>query len=146
MYLSSNDNSDNIFYHNFFLQYIFFIKYSKIKRGGEGGGGYRPRYVFKGIIAPNLTKKFFNSIQNVSFWGWSRMGGGKKTPSLKSVTYIIKWWSLAQFYLTQGRYKDYINHVTHSLSSAYISIFPPKSAFFAISRNTGRDCILVHNC
>ena len=37
------------------------------------------------------------------------------------------------------------NHLTHPLSSADISIFHQKSAFFIISRNTNIDCILIHN-
>ena len=39
----------------------------------------------------------------------------------------------------------YINHVTHPLRSADISIFHRKSAIFVISGNTGIDCILMHN-
>ena len=27
-------------------------------------------------------------------------GGGKRSPSLKSVTHILQWWNLAQLYLT----------------------------------------------
>ena len=38
-----------------------------------------------------------------------------------------------------------INHVTHQLSSADISIFSRKSANFATSRNTDIDWILIHN-
>ena len=66
-------------------------------------------------------------------------------PSLKSVTHILRWWNLAQLYLTQRRSKKYMNHVTHALSSADISIFHRKSANFAISRNTDIDCILIYN-
>ena len=39
--------------------------------------------------------------------------------------------------------KKYMNHVTHPLSSAVLSIFNRKSANFAISENTNIDCILV---
>ena len=53
---------------------------------------------------------------------WGRGGGFKKAPSLKSVTHILQWWNLAQLYLTQEDKKN-INHVTHPLSSADISIF-----------------------
>ena len=45
----------------------------------------------------------FNPIQDVHYWGCSRISGGKTTPppsSLKSVTHIIQWWSLAQLCLT----------------------------------------------
>ena len=40
--------------------------------------------------------------------------------------------------------KKYINQVTHSLSSANISIFYRKSTNFTISRNTDIVCILIH--
>ena len=42
--------------------------------------------------------------------------------------------------------KKYINHVTHHLSSAGISIFHQKSAHFAIPGNADIDCIWKHNC
>ena len=59
-------------------------------------------------------------------WGW-----GQKGPlSLKSVTHILQWWNLAQLYLTQRRSKKYMNHVTHPLSSADISIFSPEISKF----------------
>ena len=48
--------------------------------------------------------------------GWGQ-GGGKKAP-LPKICH-----NLAQLYLTQKRFKKYINHVTHPLSSADISIF-----------------------
>ena len=71
-----------------------------------------------------------NPIQDGLFRGWSRMwgcgGGAKRPPSLKSATHILQWWNLAQFYLTQRRSKKYMNHVTHLLSSADISIFSPE--------------------
>ena len=38
-----------------------------------------------------------------------------------------------------------MNHVTHPLSSADISIFHWKSVYFAVSRNTDIDSILMHN-
>ena len=38
-----------------------------------------------------------------------------------------------------------MNHVTHPLTSADISIFYRKSANFVTSRNTDIDFILVHN-
>ena len=61
----------------------------------------------------------------------------------KSVTNILQWWSLAQSYCTERRPKKYMNHVTHPLSSAEISIFHQKSANFAISRNTNIDCFSI---
>ena len=89
----------------------------------------------------------FNPIQDGLFRGCSRMGRGSKKapPSLKFITHILQWWNLAQLYLTQRRSKKYMNHVTHPLSSADISIFHRKSANFAISRNADIDCILIHN-
>ena len=38
-----------------------------------------------------------------------------------------------------------MNHVTHPLNSADISIFHQKSANYVISRNTDTDDILVHS-
>ena len=38
-----------------------------------------------------------------------------------------------------------MNHVTHTLSSADISIFHRKSANLALSRNADIDCMLVLN-
>ena len=53
--------------------------------------------------------------------GWE--GGGQKGPlSLKSVAHILQRWNLAQLYLTQRRSKKYMNHMTHPLCSADISI------------------------
>ena len=63
------------------------------------------------------------------------LGRSKKPPSLKYFLHILQWWHLAQLYHTQRRSKNYINHVTHHLSSAEISIFQRKSANFAIPRN-----------
>ena len=45
----------------------------------------------------------------------------------------------------EGGGQKYINHVTHPLSSADISIFHRKSAIFVISGYIGIDCILMHN-
>ena len=73
------------------------------------------------------------------------MVGQKDPSSLKSVRHILQWWNLAQLYLTLSRSKKYKNHVTHTLRSADISIFHQKSATFVISRNSDRDCILIHN-
>ena len=41
--------------------------------------------------------------------------------------------------------QNYVNHVTHHLGSADISIFYQKSANFSISRNADIDCILIRN-
>ena len=49
--------------------------------------------------------------------------GGKKTLHSQNLSHILQWRNLAQLYLTWRRSKKYINHVTHLLSSASISIF-----------------------
>ena len=59
-------------------------------------------------------------------WG----GDQKGLHSLKSVTHILHWWNLAPLYLTQRRSKKCINHVTHPLSSADISIFSRECSTF----------------
>ena len=46
-----------------------------------------------------ISQNSFNPIQDGPFWGCSRMGETKRSPSLKSVTHILQWWSLAQLYL-----------------------------------------------
>ena len=55
-------------------------------------------------------------------YGWEGKGA-KKPPSLKSVTYVLQEWNLAQLYFTWRRSKKYVNHVTHPLSSADFRIF-----------------------
>ena len=71
----------------------------------------------------------FNSIQDGRFRDCSRMRGNQKSPpSLKAITHIIQWLNLAQL-------KKYMNHVTHHLTSADISIFSPKISNFCLSRN-----------
>ena len=81
-----------------------------------------------------------NPIQDGLFWGCSRMGGPFcPPPYLKSATHILQWWNLAQLYLTYGRSKNCINHVTHPLSSADISIFSPEiNKFCYIKKYTYR--------
>ena len=51
----------------------------------------------------------------------------------------------AQLQLTERRPKKYMNHATHPLSPADISIFHRKSANFAISEKTDINCIRVYN-
>ena len=57
--------------------------------------------------------------------GWRGGGGWPKSPppTKKSLTHILQWWNLPEFYLSQKKFKKYMNHVTNSLSSADISIF-----------------------
>ena len=52
--------------------------------------------------------------------GWGG-GGVQKSPALKSVTHILKWWNLAQLYLIERRSRKYMNYVTHHLRYADIS-------------------------
>ena len=80
-----------------------------------------------------------NPIQDGLFRGCSRMGGTLFGPTIPKIchTYPMQWWNLAQLYLTQIRSKKYMNHVTHPLSSADISIFSPKiSKFCYIKKST----------
>ena len=72
-------------------------------------------------------------IQDGHFRGWSGMGGAKRSP-LPKITYILQWWNLAQLYLTERRLEKYINHVTHPLSSADISIFSPEISTFCYTK------------
>ena len=114
------------------------------------------------ILFPDLKKKkikikmiglylenplFFNPFQDEPFRGCLWMGG-KKAPSLKSITHILQWWNLmAQLYLTKMKFKKYINHVTHHLSSADISPFPPQISNFCYIDIYLLDIhyILIHN-
>ena len=59
------------------------------------------RYFFE-IIPNSLFSgcSKLNPIQDGLFRGCSPMEGSKRPPSLKSVTHILQWWSLAQLYLT----------------------------------------------
>ena len=52
-------------------------------------------------------------------------GGGKKTPSLKSVTKSDNNETCYSYTLPK-EYPEYMNHVTHPLSSVDISIFSPE--------------------
>ena len=82
------------------------------------------------MIMKCVIRLSFNPIQDGLFRGCSRMGELFGPSSLKSVTHILQWWNLAQLYLTWGRPKKYINHVTHPLISAGISIFSPEISKF----------------
>ena len=69
----------------------------------------------------------FNPIQDGPSRGCSRMGRGQKGPLfLKLFTHTLQWWNFAHLYLNQRRSKKSINHVTHPISSADISIFSPE--------------------
>ena len=84
---------------------------------------------FRGMLAKRSKHYFFTGF----FWGCSRIGVQKcplSPASLKSVTYILQWWNLGRLYLTQRRFKTYINHVTHPLGFADITIFSQKISNF----------------
>ena len=70
-------------------------------------------------------------------------GGGKKAPSSCNLLHIYNnnetWHS---YTFSKENPKRYMNHDTHPLISADISIFYRKSVNFAIPRNTDIDCIL----
>ena len=78
----------------------------------------------------------FNTIQDGDFRGCSQMGGRdpKRSTSIKSVIHIIQWWNFAQLYPTWRRSKNNMNRVTHSLSSADISIFSSEISNFCYSK------------
>ena len=73
----------------------------------------------------------FNPIQDGSSWGCSRMGRGKKTLPLSKIghTYpaLMKLSTVIPYL---KKIQKYINHATHPLSSADISIFPAKISNF----------------
>ena len=86
-----------------------------------------------------------NPIQDGPFRGCSWIGGGggeggKKPPSLKSVTHILQIWHSYSLPKEDISITWYISWVLPTLA-----FFPRKSANFAISRNTDIDCILIHN-
>ena len=93
-------------------------------------------HMFSGSFICSLSP-----IQDELFRGCSRMRGGgggrKKTPSLKSVKHILQCSNLAQLYLTQRRFKKYMNHATHPLSSADIHIFSPEISKFCCIKKYG---------
>ena len=76
-----------------------------------------------------------------------RMDIFRATHGWRGHTNILKWWNLAQLYLTRRRSntQNYVNRVTYSWFLLTLSFFHWKSANFAISRNTDIDWISVHN-
>ena len=88
----------------------------------------------------------FNSVQDRPFRGCWRMGaGGKKDPSQKYVAHFLQWWNVALLYLTQRRYKNYINNVTRPWVMLTSAFFHRESAVFVISRNADKVRILIRN-
>ena len=79
-----------------------------------------------GIIFNRSNELMINPIQNGPLWSCSQVKGGggseKVPPSLKSVTHILQWWNLVVIPYWR-RSKKCMNHVTHPLSPADISIF-----------------------
>ena len=94
------------------------------------------------IMTRGSFHKNLNSIQDESFRGCTWMDDrwqGRRTQLLKSVTNILQCWNLAQSCFTLRRSKRHINHATHSMHSADISIFSPKiSNFCYIKKNDYR--------
>ena len=82
---------------------------------------------------PMLNHANFNPIQNGLFRDCSRIEGGKKAPSLNSVTHILKWWNLAQLYLLAKE------DAKNTWITWHTSWFLLKSAFFI-----GNQQILLH--
>ena len=70
--------------------------------------------------------------------------GGGELPFLKICHTFPTMMKLGSVVPYLKKIQKNMNHVTHTLTSADISIFYRKSAHFVISRNTDIDCILVH--
>ena len=109
-----------------------FLHIETYQRGNIGcfaflkeNGSFIDNLMYYTTNSPFITWSF-NPIQDGLFRGCSRMRGPKSPPSLKSGTDILQWWNLAQLYLTQRRSEKHMNHLTHPLSSADISIFSPE--------------------
>ena len=80
-------------------------------------------FQIRAVILTLFRMGFFGAAHG---WEW----GAFWPPSLKSASHILQWWNLAQLYLTLGRSKKCINHVTNPLSSADISIFSAETSKF----------------
>ena len=83
----------------------------------------------------------------VAAHGW---GESKKAPLPKICNTYSIIMKIGSYTLPREDQKKYMNHMTHPLSSADISIFPQKSAtfvFFSPPRNKDIDFnkILIHN-
>ena len=81
-----------------------------------------PAYISKN----DLNCKRYLTLFRMGFFGFAHGWGRADPPSLKSVTHILHWWNVSHIYLTQSTSKKYINHVTHPLGSADLSIFSPE--------------------
>ena len=102
--------------------------------------------LMKMIIYMFRTQRRINPIQDGLFRGCSRMMGGLFGPPLLKICHTYStMMKLGRVIPYRKKVKKYMNHVTHLLSFADISIFHRKSANSAVSRNTDIDCFLIHN-
>ena len=92
------------------------------------------------------SSKYFNPIQDGSFWDCSRGWGAQKGPIPKICHIYLTMMKLGTVipYLKKIQKNKYITWHTHwvLLSSAF---FHWKLTIFVISRNTDIDCILIYN-
>ena len=108
---------------------------------------YQTKCIIKFLFRQLKTN--FNPIQDGHFRGCSRMAGGgrggKKTllpkichtdPTIMKLGTVIPYPKKTQ---------KYMNHVTHPLSFADISIFSPGIGKFCYINKCDIDCILIHN-
>ena len=68
----------------------------------------------------------------------------KKTPPKICHTYLTMM-KLGTVMPNLKKIQKYMNHVTHHLSSADVSIFSPGINRFCYIANTVVDCVLLHN-
>ena len=102
--------------------------------------------LFRKTIKEYFENINVDPIQDGPFRGCPRMGVGAKRPLLLKICHThpaITNLGTVIPYLKKTQ--KYVNHLTHRLGSADISIFYQKSANFSISRNADIDCILIHN-
>ena len=103
----------------------FTLTSRKRKNGilANNGCNYTPMLHFLTRWHFMIFKISLNPIQDGPFGCCSWKRRAKRSPSLKSVRHILQLWNFAQSYLTLSESKKIMNHVTHPLSSADISIF-----------------------
>ena len=84
------------------------------------------------LLLHNLHDCTFNPIQDGSLSGLltDGRGGVKRLPTLKSVTYFPTMITLGTVTIYLKKIKKYINHVTHALSFAGMSIFSSEISNF----------------
>ena len=103
-------------------------------------------FYFFFLIIIYLTSTLFTLINKSNILLLTDKGGERKRPPLPKIchTYPTKM-KLGTVIPYLKKIQIYMNHVTHPMSSADISIFHQKSVNFAISRNTDIECILIYN-